>query len=290
MPPPEEFWEYVSGDDDTITREEFEGGLVVLLPADFGEYVPQLADCLMLAYDLSADGVVDKDEFMKGFGQHLPKCMEDNLPKELLAKMANHKNCGDEGETLETLFKEVSGGNDEIIPADLAAMLGMQVPQFAQYAMPMAECIVMLIDRNEDGAVQFDEFKSAAEQDLDIMTPCIEQHIPRDDLANAAAHNDEHWCKYTDPEVEPCCKKTSHEEQDKCMDEKMEEGHYCDTTNPDDEPCCKKQSHEDQDACLEAEKKGFSQKKREPHLLNKGVQIAFSRFLHGKTVKKVGKL
>jgi hypothetical protein len=288
MPPAKEVWDYVSGDDDKITRAEFEGGLTVLLPAELGDYVPKLADCLMTRYDVGADGpdgVVDETEFMEGFGQHLPKCMEKIVPKELLAKMATHKDCGEEGDQLEEMFKQVSGGDDEIIPADLAAVIGMQVPQFAKHAMPIAECVVKLVDGevgDGDGAVQYNEFKAAAEKDMDIMTPCIQKHIPRDELANAAAHSEEHWCDYTDPEVEPCCKEQSHEDQDKCMDEKK---HYCDFTGPDVEPCCAKQSRDDQDACLGEAKASLFSHKRDPHLLNKGVKFAISRFLHGKSLR-----
>jgi len=254
MPSPQDMWEGIS-DGEKITKEGFEKGLTFMLPEVFGEYVPKLVDCMMKGYDVNDDGQVDKDEFKKGYGKHLPVCLEEHVPKELLAEMANHQNCGDEADTLETVFKQLSGGDDEIIPADLAAVMGMQAPQFAEHALPLAECIVGLVDGNDDGAVQYDEFKAAAEKELDIMTPCMEKHIPKEDLAKVAAHNDEHWCDYTDPEKEPCCTKSSHEEQDACMEEKMAESHYCDFTGPEEEPCCAKQSREDQDACL-GEKKG----------------------------------
>jgi Ca2+-binding EF-hand superfamily protein len=278
-------WSKISGDDDKVTKEEFESGLTVVLPPVFGEYVPKLAECLMKAYDVSGDGVIDETEFKDGYGKHLPGCLEEHVPKELLAKMANHNNCGDEADTLETVFHAMSGGDDEMIPADLAAAIGKQVPQFAKHAMPLAECVVELVDGNKDGAVQFEEFKAAMEKDMDILTPCFEK-LPREELANAAAHNDEHWCHSTDPEKEPCCQKTSHDEQDACMKDKMDDSHHCDFTGPEDEPCCAKTSREDQDACLEA-KTGLllGQKKRKPHLPSKEVQAAFARFLRGRTVQ-----
>jgi len=294
MPEPEELWEYMSGDDDEITRPELEGGLTVMLPPVFGPYMGDLTDCMMEGYDVSKDGKIDQTEFMDSFGKILPGCMEEYVPPELLAEMANHHGCGDEHyeeETLDAIFHEISGGDGEIHPEDVAVMLGQEMPpQFAQHAMPLAECIVDLVDTGKDGAVQFEEFEAAAEAELDIFTPCMEKEIPTDELADAAAHNNEHWCHYTDPEEEPCCKLKSHEEQDDCMAEKMADAHYCDFTGPEDEPCCAEQSREDQDHCLEHKHGHFlGQKKRKPHLFNKKVNAAFARFFHRKPVKSLKK-
>jgi hypothetical protein len=292
MPEPEEIWEYMSGDDDEITRPELEGGLTVMLPPVFGDHVGDLTECMMEGYDVSKDGKIDETEFMDSFGKILPGCMEKHVPAELLARMAAHKNCGEEEEeTLDAIFHEVSGGDGEIHPEDVAVVLSEEMPpQFAHHAMPLAECIVGLVDTGKDGAVQFEEFKVAAEQEMDIMTPCMMKSIPEEELANAAAHNNEHWCHYTDPEEEPCCKLESHEEQDECMAEKTADAHYCDFTGPDYEGCCAETSREEQDACLEHKHGHFlGQKKRKPHLLNKDVPAAFARFFRSKTVKSLKK-
>merc|ERR1719269_164402 len=129
MPEPEELWEYMSGDDDEITKPELEGGLTVMLPPVFGDYMGDLTECMMEGYDVSKDGKIDETEFMDSFGK--------------------------------------------IHPEDVAVVLSEEMPpQFAHHAMPLAECIVDLVDTGKDGAVQFEEFKVAAEQEMDIMTPC----------------------------------------------------------------------------------------------------------------------
>jgi hypothetical protein len=250
MPPMEEVWKFMSGDGDVVTRPGLEGGLVALLPPTVGDHVAAVADCMMLAYDVDGTGEIDETEFAEGYGKHLPTCLEENVPPEVLAEMTK---CGDDlQEFWDFLSSADDGDKSSATVADVAAALGAEVPPLAGHAVPVAECIVGLVDSDKDGKVQFEEFETSAKNEVDVMGPCM-QHVPEDVLAAMGAHQgdeDGHWCDYTDPEEEPCCKKSSHEEQDACMNEKMKDGHWCDWTDPEEEPCCKKSSHEEQDKCM----------------------------------------
>jgi hypothetical protein len=222
MPPMEEVWEFMSAGTDEITRDGLEAGLVALLPPVVGDHVPALTDCMMIAYDTGGDGKIDRAEFESGYGEHLPTCMENNLPVEVLAEVTS---CG---ESLQDIWDFLSGADDgdtsSVTAADMAAFIGMHEPTLAPHAMPLATCIIDFVDGIEgdakDGQIQFEEFEAAAEQDLDPFGPCLQQHVPADALAPVAANGDEHWCTYTDPEEEPCCKLQDHDEQDKCMEDK----------------------------------------------------------------------
>jgi Ca2+-binding EF-hand superfamily protein len=279
MPPMEEVWKFMSGDGDVVTRPGLEGGLVALLPPTVGDHVAAVADCMMLAYDVDGTGEIDETEFAEGYGKHLPTCLEENVPPEVLAEMTK---CGDDLQEFWDLLSSADDGDkSSATVADVAAALGAEVPPLAGHAVPVAECIVGLVDSDKDGKVQFEEFETSVKNEVDVMGPCM-QHVPEDVLAAMGAHQgdeDGHWCDYTDPEEEPCCKKSSHGEQDKCMNEKKKDGHYCDHVGPDDEPCCAKQDRKEQDGCLK--KKGILwQTQRKPHLRINKVQAAFSRFMH----------
>jgi len=290
MPPMEEVWEFMSAGTDEITRDGLEAGLVALLPPVVGDHVPALTDCMMIAYDTGGDGKIDRAEFESGYGEHLPTCMENNLPVEVLAEVTS---CG---ESLQDMWDFLSGADDgdtsSVTAADMAAFIGMHEPTLAPHAMPLATCIIDFVDGIEgdakDGQIQFEEFEAAVEQDLDPFGPCLQQHVPADALAPVAANGDEHWCTYTDPEEEPCCKLQDHDEQDKCMDEKMAE-HWCTYTDPEAEPCCKLQDHDEQDKCMED--KGIAvlrQKARKTHLrIRKKKAHGFARFLNFGRQKKV---
>jgi hypothetical protein len=274
MPNPEEMWEYMSGEDDNITREELAGGLTVMLPPVMGPYAENFTDCMMMAYDVSGDGFVDKTEFMDGCGKHFTTCLEHTVPTEVLAEMANHTD-GDYDREAEWEF--IAGADGKASVEDLAAAISMDMPPFEPYAINVSQCVIKQVDTDGDGEVSFDEFVESG--DSDPFEPC-KHHIPDEVWAEMAVGQDEHWCTYTDPEEEDCCKLSSHEEQDACYAEKMEDPHYCDFTGPDDEPCCAETSREDQNSCLEAKDiHVLGQKKRKTHLLNNKVRSSFRRFI-----------
>jgi hypothetical protein len=277
LPPPEDMWNYMSGGKDNITREELGAGFSVMLPPCMGPYIENFTDCMMMAYDVSGEGEVTKDEFIGGYGNHFQHCVANSVPADVLAQMANHGDHDDHWEDdPQAEFDFIAGGDDVATVEDVAAAISMDMPPLQPYAIDLAGCIVGQVDTDGSGDVSFDEFE--ASQDADVMEPCM-QHIPEDALAEMAGGQDEHWCTYTDPEEEPCCKLSSHEEQDACYDEKMEDAHYCDFTGPDEEPCCAKSDRGDQEACLKSKGVILGHKKRTFQLLNTHVRASFKRFL-----------
>jgi Ca2+-binding EF-hand superfamily protein len=273
MPPPDEMWEYMSGDDDTINREELAAGFTVKLPPILGPYAEKFTDCMMMAYDVSGDGKVDETEFMDGYGKYFETCLEHSVPPEVMAEMAGH---GDDFDP-KAEWEFIAGKDGKASVEDLAASISRDMPPFEPYSLDLSQCIIEQVDSDGDGEVSYDEFVESGEQDP--MEPCM-HHIPDEVWAEMAVGQDEHWCTYTDPEEETCCKLKSHEEQDECYAKKMEDAHYCDFTGPEDEPCCAKQDRADQEACLE--EKGIhvlGQKKRKTHLLNDKVRSSFRQFI-----------
>jgi Ca2+-binding EF-hand superfamily protein len=275
MPPPDEMWKYMSGDDGNITREELAAGFTVKLPPILGPYVENFTDCMMMSYDVSGDGVVNETEFMDGYGKHFQTCLEHSVPPEVMAEMAGH---GDDDYDPEAEWEFIAGEDGKASVEDIAAAMSKDMPGILEpYALNLSQCILEQVDSDGDGEVSYDEFVESA--DSDPMEPCM-HHIPNEVWAEMAVGQDEHWCNYTDPEEEDCCKLQSHEEQDACYDKKMEDAHYCDFTGPEDEPCCAEQDRADQEACLET--KGIhvlGHKKRKTHLLNDKVRSSFRQFI-----------
>lgn len=280
MPSPDEMWEYMSGDDDTITREELAGGFTVMLPPVLGPYVENFTDCMMMAYDVSGDGTVNETEFKDAFGQHFEICLQHTVPADVLQDMANHGDDDYDDYDPEEEWKFIAGDDGKASVEDIAVAISRDIPPFEPYAMELSQCLLDQVDTDGDGEVSYDEFVDSDNSDHDPMEPCMHEHIPDDVWAQMAVGQDEHWCDYTDPEEEDCCKLSSHEEQDECYDQKMADAHYCDFTGPEEEPCCAETSREAQESCLEGKDiHVLGQKKRKTHLLNNKVRSSFRRFV-----------